>query len=92
MSEASMVEMMREAHATRGIHEELVAVGQFNPRGHVGGLFAGGMVGSEAGGLLGGAATTPKGTRHSWRRSSVWPTPKVASPTEIEQPVLGWIS
>ena len=56
MSEASMVEMMQEALATRGIHEELVAVGQFNPRGHVGGLFAGGMVGSEAGGVLGGVA------------------------------------
>ena len=56
MSEASMVEMMQEALATRGIHEELVAVGQFNPRGHVGSLFAGGMVGSEAGGLLGGVA------------------------------------
>ncbi len=51
-----MVEMMQEALATRGIHEELVAVGQFNPRGHVGGLFAGGMLGSDAGGLLGGAA------------------------------------
>ncbi len=51
-----MVEMMQEALATRGIHEELVAVGQFNPRGHVGGLFAGGMLGSEAGGLLGGVA------------------------------------
>jgi hypothetical protein len=51
-----MVEMMQEALATRGIHEELVAVGQFNPRGHVGGLFAGGMVGSEAGGVLGGVA------------------------------------
>ena len=51
-----MVEMMQEVLATRGIHEELVAVGQFNPRGHVGGLFAGGMVGSEAGGLLGGVA------------------------------------
>jgi hypothetical protein len=56
MSEASMVEMMQEALATRGIHEELVAVGQFNPRGHIAGLFAGGMVSSEAGGLLGGAA------------------------------------
>jgi hypothetical protein len=51
-----MVEMMQEVLATRGIHEELVAVGQFNPRGHVGGLFAGGMAGSEAGGLLGGVA------------------------------------
>jgi hypothetical protein len=56
MSEASMVEMMQQALATRGIREELLAVGQFNPRGHVGGLFAGGMVGGEVGDLLGGVA------------------------------------
>jgi hypothetical protein len=51
-----MVEMMQEALATLGIREELLAVGQFNPRGHVGGLFAGGMVGGEVGDLLGGVA------------------------------------
>ena len=55
MSEASMIQMMQEALETRGIHEELLAVGQFNPRGHVAGLFAGGMAGGEAGGLFGGA-------------------------------------
>lgn len=50
-----MIQMMQEALETRGIHEELLAVGQFNPRGHVAGLFAGGMAGGEAGGLFGGA-------------------------------------
>jgi hypothetical protein len=32
----------------------VVAAGQFNPRGHTGGLFVGGLVGGDAGGLLGG--------------------------------------
>jgi len=39
----------------RGITDEVLAAGQFNPRGHTGGMFAGGLVGSEAGGLLGEA-------------------------------------
>jgi hypothetical protein len=34
----------------------VVAAGQFNPRGHTGGLFAGGLAGGEAGGALGAAA------------------------------------
>jgi hypothetical protein len=54
MSEESMVHMMQEALATRGVSEEVLAVGQFNPRGHVGGMFAGGLAGGEAGGLIGG--------------------------------------
>ena len=38
----------------RGIEDELLAVGQFNPRGHSGGMFAGGLAGGDAGGLAGG--------------------------------------
>ena len=51
-----MVHLVQEALAARGIADQLVAVGQFNPRGHTGGMFAGGFAGGEAGGLLGGAA------------------------------------
>jgi hypothetical protein len=49
MSEESMVEAVRGALAARGIEDEVVAAGQFNPRGHSGGLFVGGIAGDEAG-------------------------------------------
>lgn len=51
-----MVRLVQEALAAHGITEKILAVGQFNPRGHVGGMFAGGLAGGEAGGLIGGAA------------------------------------
>ncbi len=46
---------MQGALAARGIDDEVVAAGQFNPRGHSGGMFVGGLAGDTAGGLLGGA-------------------------------------
>ena len=55
MSEEKMAVLVQDALAERGITDEVLAAGQFNPRGHSGGLFAGGMAGGEAGGLLGGA-------------------------------------
>jgi hypothetical protein len=55
MSEATMIELVQRALDRFGIEDEVVAVGQFNPRGHVGGLFAGGLVGGDAGSRLGGA-------------------------------------
>jgi hypothetical protein len=56
MSEESMVELVQGALAARGIADEVLAAGQFNPRGHSGGMFAGGLAGGEAGGLLGDVA------------------------------------
>jgi hypothetical protein len=56
VSEESMVEAVRAALEARGVDEEVVAAGQFNPRGHTGGLFVGGIAGGDAGGKLGGAA------------------------------------
>ncbi len=56
MSEEQMVGLVQDALAARGIADEVLAAGQFNPRGHSGGMFAGGLAGGEAGGLLGGAA------------------------------------
>jgi hypothetical protein len=53
MSEESMLELVQEALAARGIDDRVVAVGQFEPRGHTGGLFVGGLLGGDAGGLLG---------------------------------------
>ncbi len=50
-----MEELVQGALAARGIDDEVVAAGQFNPRGHSGGMFVGGLAGDTAGGLLGGA-------------------------------------
>lgn len=49
-----MVELIADALAKLEIDDEVLAVGQFNPRGHIGGLFAGGVAGGDAGELLGG--------------------------------------
>jgi hypothetical protein len=54
MSEENMLEAVQEALTHRGIDDQLIAAGQFNPRGHSGGLFVGGIGGSEVGGLAGG--------------------------------------
>jgi hypothetical protein len=48
-----MVELVQDALRERGIDDEIIAVGQFNPRGHTGGLFAGGLLGGDAGSGLG---------------------------------------
>jgi hypothetical protein len=56
MSEEKMLDLVQRALDARGIDDQLVAVGQFNPRGHVGGMFVGGGLASEAGDLIGGVA------------------------------------
>jgi hypothetical protein len=54
MSEATMIELVQTALDRFGIEDQVVAVGQFNPRGHVGGMFAGGLAGGGVGDRLGG--------------------------------------
>ena len=54
MSEATMIELVQSALDRFGIEDKVVAVGQFNPRGHVGGMFAGGLAGGGVGDRLGG--------------------------------------
>jgi hypothetical protein len=54
MSEATMIELVQSALDRFGIQDEVLAVGQFNPRGHVGGMFAGGLAGGGVGDRLGG--------------------------------------
>lgn len=56
MSEEKMSSWSKGALAARGIEDDVIAAGQFNPRGQSGGLFVGGMVGGDAGSALGGAA------------------------------------
>lgn len=55
MSEEQMVEVLQRALEHHGIDDRIVAAGQFYPRGHTGGMFVGGLAGSEAGSLLGTA-------------------------------------
>jgi hypothetical protein len=55
MSEETMVELLQSALRERGIEDQVVAAGQFNPRGHTGGMFVGGLLGGDVGGSLGGA-------------------------------------
>src|SRR5262245_52959498 len=51
-----MVKLVEEALAKQGIEEEVIAAGEFYPRGHTGGMFVGGLAGGDAGGGLGGVA------------------------------------
>ena len=51
-----MVGLFHQALAKRGVDDEVLAVGEFNPRGHTGGLFVGGLAGGSAGDKLGGIA------------------------------------
>ena len=53
MSEQKMIDVVRAAMADQGIQDEVVAVGEFVPRGHTGGAIVGGMVGDTVGGVFG---------------------------------------
>ena len=48
-----MEKAVQGALAREGIDEQVVAAGQFNPRGHTGSMFAGGLAGGEVGGAAG---------------------------------------
>ena len=54
MSEQKMVGLIEGVLRAHGVEDEVVAAGQFNPRGHTGGLFVGGIAGGDIGGILGG--------------------------------------
>jgi hypothetical protein len=56
MAEQQMVEAVEAALRERGTGEDVVAAGQFMPRGHTGSLFAGGLVGDTLGGPAGDLA------------------------------------
>jgi hypothetical protein len=58
MSEEAMERAVQQALAREGIGDEVIAAGQFNPRGHTGSMFGGGLAGSsvgEVGGAVGEA-------------------------------------
>ena len=48
MAEERMAGLVQGALADAGINDEVLAAGQFNPRGQSGGMFAGGLVRSRA--------------------------------------------
>ena len=48
-----MVELFQAALAHHGIEDTVLAVGQFEPRGMSGSMFAGAMIGDEVGGSVG---------------------------------------
>ena len=56
MSERTMVESVATALRELGVSDEVTAAGQFQPRGHTGSMFAGGMVGDSLAGGSGGVA------------------------------------
>jgi hypothetical protein len=56
MSEEKMVEVVNEALASAGIEDTVIAAGEFNPRGHSGAGFAGGLVGGDIGDSMGSLA------------------------------------
>jgi hypothetical protein len=49
MSEEGMERAMQQALAREGVAEEVLAAGQFNPRGHAGSMFVGGLAGGQVG-------------------------------------------
>jgi hypothetical protein len=56
MSEEKIVDVVNEALAGAGIEDTVIAAGEFNPRGHSGAGFAGGLIGCDVGDLIGGLA------------------------------------
>jgi hypothetical protein len=58
MSEQELVARVGEALAEQGLEEDVLAAGIFFPRGHTGGMFAGGLVGDSVGGALGGLGSS----------------------------------
>jgi hypothetical protein len=56
MSEEKIVDHVNEALAEAGIEDTVIAAGEFNPRGHSGAGFAGGIIGGDLGDAIGGVA------------------------------------
>ena len=78
MSEQKMLELVQNAMRARGVEDEVLAAGQFSPRGHTGSLFAGGLIGSgigegvsELGDAVGLAAGSIIGQRAADRASGL---------------------
>ena len=53
MSEEKIVDVVNEALGAAGIEDTVIAAGEFNPRGHSGAGFAGGLIGGDVGDAIG---------------------------------------
>jgi hypothetical protein len=53
MNEQELIDRAAEVLAEHGARETVIAAGIFNPRGHTGAMFAGGLAGDSVGGSLG---------------------------------------
>ena len=49
-----MVSLVQDALAARGIDDQILAAGQFEPRGSTGSMFIGGLIGGTVGDEVGG--------------------------------------
>jgi hypothetical protein len=80
MAERDMIEAVQAALDHHGIDDTIREVGQFEPRGMVGSIFAGGLIGGEVGGAFGevgdaiGLAAGSLGGMAANRESSGLPT------------------
>jgi hypothetical protein len=71
MSEQTMVDVVQQALDRDGIDDRVEVVGEFNPRGHTGGLFAGGLLGDEVAGSIGGGVGSIAGMHAADRASGL---------------------
>jgi hypothetical protein len=53
MNEKEMVQAVQAAVVRSGVDDEICAAGLFNPRGHSGSAFVGGLIGGDVGGSIG---------------------------------------
>ena len=58
MKEEELVSRVTDLLREAGADEPVVAAGIFNPRGHTGGMFAGGLAGDSVGGAFGGLGSS----------------------------------
>ena len=79
MSEEKIVEIMNEALVSAGIDDTVIAAGEFNPRGHSGAGFAGGLLGGDIGDVIGSPSPPPP---------SPPPPPSHSTPTPHHLPHL----
>jgi len=83
MSEQKMVELFQAALTHHGIQDTILAVGQFEPRGVSGSMFAGAMIGDEVGGSVGFGAGVLAG-REAGRMASGLPAEVMVGVSETK--------
>ena len=78
-----MVELFQAALTHHGIEDTVLAVGQFEPRGMSGSMFAGAMIGDEVGGSVGLGAGVLAG-RAAGRMASGLPSQVMVGVTQTK--------